>query len=383
MIPYSGLFFFGVALYALLPAIAVGVLGRRGAATLFLVTAFMTLAQFGTAPGPLTVLGAVAAFLALEYAVARALLWVRTRWTRRWPGYAAIALALVPLAAARRLLPAPQPLVGFVGLSYVTFRALDAIFAIHDGTVMRLPFAQFFTYLFFFPALSAGPIDRYKRFAADWESRPERSAYVAALDAGVARVFRGLLYKFILAELINRYWLTPLDGAHGLAAGLAYMYAYSAYLFFDFAGYSALAVGVSLMLGVHTPENFDRPFLARNIRDFWNRWHMSLSFWFRDHVYTRFLLAAKRGRWFEDRYLPSHLGFLLTMGLMGVWHGTAPRYVLYGLYHGVLLVGHDVFSRWNASRKLWGEGPLWRAAEIALTVEAVCFGFLLFSGRLL
>ena len=125
------------------------------------------------------------------------------------------------------------------------------------------------------------------------------------------------------------------------------MYGYSLYLYFDFAGYSAFAVGVSYLLGIRTPENFNRPFLAGNIKDFWNRWHISLSTWIRDHIYMRFLLAATKGRWFAGKYTASYLGFFLAFGLMGLWHGIEPYYLLYGLYHGTLLVGHDLFTRWN------------------------------------
>ena len=160
------------------------------------------------------------------------------------------------------------------------------------------------------------------------------------------------------------------------------MYGYSLYLFFDFAGYSAFAVGVSYLLGIHTPENFNRPFLAGNIKDFWNRWHISLSTWFRDHVYMRFMLAATKGRWFTGKYTASYLGFFLTFGLMGLWHGIEPYYLLYGLYHGTLLVGHDLFTRWNKPRRVWGNGPLWRAAGTLVTFHLVCLGFLLFSGRI-
>jgi len=99
-------------------------------------------------------------------------------------------------------------------------------------------------------------------------------------------------------------------------------------------------------------------------------------------VYMRFVMAAKKGRWVKSRYLPSYLGLLLAFGLMGLWHGTTPNYVLYGLYHGVLLSAYEAFSRWNTRRKLWGDGRLWRAAGVVTTFQCVCFGFLLFSGRL-
>ncbi len=160
------------------------------------------------------------------------------------------------------------------------------------------------------------------------------------------------------------------------------MYGYSLYLYFDFAGYSSFAVGISYLLGIHTPDNFNRPFLAGNIKEFWNRWHMSLSTWLRDHVYMRFMLAAAKGRWFKGKYTASYLGYFLTFGLMGLWHGIEPCYLLYGLYHGTLLVGHDLFTRWNKSRRVWGNGPLWRATGALVTFHLVCLGFLLFSGRI-
>jgi membrane protein involved in D-alanine export len=102
-------------------------------------------------------------------------------------------------------------------------------------------------------------------------------------------------------------------------------------VFFDFADYSAFAIALSYIFGIHTPENFQRPFLARDIRDFWNRWHITLSFWFRDHVYMRFLLAATRGNWFANKYTASILAYFVTFGLMGVWHGLEPHYIFYGL----------------------------------------------------
>jgi membrane protein involved in D-alanine export len=160
------------------------------------------------------------------------------------------------------------------------------------------------------------------------------------------------------------------------------MYGYSLFLFFDFAGYSAFAIGFSHMFGIHTPENFNRPFVARDIRDFWNRWHISLSSFFRDHVYNRFVFAALKGKWFKNKYVASYLGFLISMGLMGLWHGTTWYYITYGLYHGVLLILTDVIGRWNKRKKLWDENSVaYKVVSTFITVQLVCFGFLLFSGH--
>jgi len=293
----------------------------------------------------------------------------------------AIVAALAPLLVVK-LLPA-TPIgesIGFLGLSYVTFRALDVIIGIQDRLILSLPPVPYVTYLLFFPAASSGPIDRYKRFVADLQRHRTRREYLQDLDAAVQHVFRGLLYKFILASLLQQYWLEPMS--RGMNAGriVSYMYAYTFYLFFDFAGYSAFAVGVSYLFGIHTPENFNHPFLATNIVDFWNRWHISLSTWFRDHLYMRFLMAASRGRWFTSRLATSCAGFYLSFVLMGIWHGIAPRYVVYGLYHATLMAGYTMLAR-RPKPGLATGGQL-NVTGMVITFHLVAFGLLIFSGRL-
>lgn len=186
---------------------------------------------------------------------------------------------------------------------------------------------------------------------------------------------------FTLAFLIKQYWMDAV-AQQGLLATISYMYAYSLYLFFDFAGYSAFAVGVSYLFGVRTPENFDLPFLARNIREFWNRWHISLSTWFRDHVYMRFVMWATRRKLLTSRFGISALGFTVSMGLMGTWHGVQLHYSVYGFYHAALMIGIEYLGTWNKQRKLWGDGPLFRWAGVFITFHTVCFGLLIFSGRI-
>ena len=197
--------------------------------------------------------------------------------------YATMAFCLLPLVLAKVIPVLLLRQFGFLGLSYITFRALDVVFCLRDGVIAAPRLFDFFGFLFFFPTISAGPIDRYRRFEGDWKKRRTRDEFVSDLDGAVHRIFRGFLYKFILAGLIKQYWLDRVASETTFGALVSYMYAYSFYLFFDFAGYSAFAIAFSYLLGVHTPENFNRPFLARNIRDFWNRWHITLSFWFRDH----------------------------------------------------------------------------------------------------
>jgi membrane protein involved in D-alanine export len=398
MVPFDGFAYFAVLLFVLPVAVALRLLAPTARAAILAATIVMVAIQYGgTGPmagGALVGMSAtVAAYAFYQSLLVSVLAWLARRRRPiarghragrppRAASYAAITLAILPLVVVK-FRPALDAAIGFLGLSYVTFRSLDVLFSIHDGTLDEVSPAEFLAFLFCFPTISAGPIDRYRRFAVDWRRPRDRAALVSDLDAGVHKVFTGFFYKFILAALISERWMRPALHHHGAGAILSYMYAYSFYLFCDFAGYSAFAIGVSYVLGVHAPENFRRPFLARNIREFWDRWHISLSWWFRDHVYMRFLLLATKRRWFTSRYLASYTGLVLSFGLMGVWHGPQLRYILSGLYHASLLIGHDVYKR-IAPRAARRE-PSWRsdAWATALTFHAVCFGFLLFSGRLI
>lgn len=387
MIPYANFTFFGILLYAAVPTLILGVMGYAGRYWAFLVTLLYFIGQFlgelELAPG-VSVPGLiiVAGYAAYEWLLATLLLLARRRSKSSTLFYAVLLLALAPLATTKFLpLISPFAEFGFVGISYVTFRILDVLFCIHDELITSLSALQFFTYLFFFPTISAGPIDRYRRFEVDWKRFRSRHDFLVDLDTAVVRIFRGFLYKFILAALIKRFWVDRATGA-SLADTISYMYGFSLYLFFDFAGYSAFAIGFSYLFGVRTPENFDHPFLAPNIRDFWNRWHITLSFWFRDHVYMRFLIAAAKGKWFKNEQTASYVGYFLAFGLMGLWHGIELHYLIYGLYQACLLTLFDLFSRWNRQRQLWRTGRVWHLASIVVTVHFVCFGFLIFSGRL-
>ncbi len=405
MIPYADFLYFGILLYIALPTVVIRRWLGFSRAWVLLATAVMLMLQYGTLTHALPVnvpegvgltgglalsstvaevreLWVVLACGLFQWAVARCSLFLRARTAWYWPYPMALLLTVLPLVAARFLpLVIPGSHLGFLGISYMTFRSLDVIFGIQDRLIQTLPVDQFLAFLFFFPTISSGPIDRYRRFRDDWNRPHPPAEFWKDLDGAVHHIFTGFLYKFILAALIKNSWIDRL-AVGGFLNTVSYMYGYSLYLYFDFAGYSAFAVGVSYLLGIHTPENFNRPFLAGNIKDFWNRWHISLSSWLRDHVYMRFMLIATKGRWFTSKYTASYLGFFLAFGLMGLWHGIEPYYLLYGLYHGALLVGHDLLTRWNKPRRVWGDGPLWRALGTLVTFHLVCLGFLLFSGRI-
>lgn len=396
MIPYASFTYFGILLYPIIPLLILGLSGRYGfdlASRLArrwaaISVVGMLLVQYWTDitiwPGTMV----LELWLVLGYAVYQTLITRAYLAARRSGGTSIIfvctlALTVLPLVAVKvSPVVAPGSMLGFLGISYVSFRALDVILSIHDDVIQDLPVWHLLVFLLFFPTISSGPIDRYTRFIRDWKRFRGRAQFLQDLDTAVHHVFTGFLYKFVLAVLIKQYLLDPVNSVDGLLGILGSMYAYSLYLFFDFAGYSAFAVGIGYIFGVRTPENFHYPFLAPNIREFWNRWHITLSWWFRDHVYTRFVLAATRRNWFTNRFQASYAGFVLSFGLMGLWHGLAANFVLYGLYHAVLLIGFDIFQRKKRVYRLWGDSRAWQVGAVILTFHAVCFGFLLFSGRI-
>jgi len=424
--PYVDLTYFLFLLYPLALLLILGLAGWLGRRAILLVSlaviAFQYLDPLGTTAQQVQgvqQLELLAAYGLACVVVVTGFALIRRRGRNQVAFYAAVALALLPLVVVKVLplvgspdrlfrpvssipgasaallaakdappfVPATGTLevVGFLGISYVTFRVIDTIISLHDGSVAGIPSPiALLGYVLFAPTISSGPIDRYKRFMSDLAApRRTRRAYLLDVEAGIHRVAQGFLYKFILGYLVFRYALRPAADAHGLVATVGYMYAYSFYLFFDFAGYSAFAIGIGRFFGIRVPENFNRPFLSRSFREVWDRWHITLSWWMRDHVYMRFMLNATRGKWFGgDQVRASHVGLLLTMLLMGLWHGLYPHYVVYGIYQGSMLVLYDVVGRWNAKRKLIPDGRLTRIGAVVLTFNLFCFGLLIFSGRL-
>lgn len=393
MTPYGNFTFFILLALTLIPAIVFGFLGVSGrirTGWLLLTTLFMLWVIYR----PISVLVQVGCFFFGEYILIRAFLAFKQSGKGKDAKilqriYILTVLASIFPLALVKLSPIFQATglwltpLGFLGISYLTFRTTGTVIEIRDGLIKQINILDFFLYVLFFPTLASGPIDRYRRFLGDLENPASGEEYSRFLSEGIHLIFRGLLYKFIFAYLINKYALVPLGGESGFMATFKYMYAYSFYLFFDFAGYSAFAIGTGYLLGIKVPPNFNKPFLAKNIKDFWNRWHMSLSFWFRDYIYMRFVLDSAKKKRFKNRYTSAYLGYLLLFGIMGIWHGTQLQYITYGLYHAAMMIGYDWLERKNKKKHFWGEGRAWDVLAIAITAHFVFFGFLIFSGRII
>lgn len=392
MTPYENFSFFIWMLVPLGPAVLLGLLGVSGRIrSLWLIfsTAFMIWLIYR----PVMSLVQVAGFFLWAYLIVHFFLKFKQSDRGKQAEklkrvyHLAILASLLPLVLVKLnpyalALGVWQSPLGFLGISYVTFRTVGTVIEIRDGLIKKVKFLDFLSYVLFFPTLASGPIDRYRRFLGDLEKKLTRKEYTESLAEGIDHIFRGFLYKFVIAYLINKHSLAWLNTVHTWWATVQYMYFYSFYLFFDFAGYSAFAVGVSYILGIRTPENFNKPFIAKNIKDFWNRWHISLSYWFRDYIYMRFVLDSAKKKRFKNKYTTAYVGYLLNMGMMGIWHGTELRYIVYGLYHAALMVGYDWLERKNKTYNFWKKGRVWDGLAIVVTAHFVFFSFLIFSGRL-
>jgi membrane protein involved in D-alanine export len=299
----------------------------------------------------------------------------------------AVILSILPLTISK-LSPYlfHVHLIGFLGISYLTFKGTQLIMETRDGLIKNnIPIVRLLYFILFFPTISSGPIDRYRRFEKDVKAELSKEQYKILLYDGINKIFLGFLYKYIIGYSINHYFIANIGSIanNSFQNHLYYMYGYSLYLFFDFAGYSAFAIGVSYIMGVKSPENFNKPFISRNIKDFWNRWHLSLSYWFRDYVYMRFIFWVTKKKLIKNRNASSNLGYILLFLLMGVWHGLAIQYILYGIYHAVIMVLYNTFEQFNKKHKWWPNNRYTKIAAIVITFHFICFGFYIFSGHLI
>ena len=317
----------------------------------------------------------------------------------KWIFYLHTLLAVLPLVIVKvePAISGHQSLFGFLGISYLTFRSVGMMIEMRDGVLTEFTLWEFLRFLLFMPTFSSGPIDRFKRFNEDYLNIPERDELLDMLEQSVKYIMLGFLYKFILAHIFGHLLLGHVK-TYALSTGgffnlgtLGVMYVFGLDLFFDFAGYSMFALAISNLMGIKSPINFDKPFLSRDLKEFWNRWHMSLSFWFRDFVFMRLVMVLMRNKVFKNRNTTSSVAYLINMLIMGFWHGVTWYYIAYGLFHGVGLVVNDAWLRkkktLNKERKAKGLPPLpdnkWtQALGIVVTFHAVMFSFLIFSGFL-
>ena len=377
MTPYAGLLFFYLLVLGLLPAVVLGLLGRSLRGYGFCFSLAMLAAVFGV-NGQLPALIAYAA-----WELGLCLLAARLKGRPRPLLPALAGLALLPLLLVK-LGEVWEPLGAcrLLGVSYMTFRGVELVLDLWEGRVKEPRFRDLAYFLLFFPSVSSGPIDRWKRFSGDIAAPPGRERYRELLSRGVWKLMGGAFSGIVLGGLIQELWLARLP-AEGFLPTLSYLYGSSFSRCVNCAGYSSMAVGAGYLLGVQVPENFRQPFLSVDMKDLWGRWHITLSAWLRDFLYSRFVMDCLRKKRFRDPRAASYLGYALTMLAMGAWHGLAPRYLLYGAYHALLLCVNEYLDlRWKALRG-WKRRGWGRVLSVLLTFHLFAFGLLIFSGRLI
>jgi len=273
--------------------------------------------------------------------------------------------------------------LSWLGFSYVSFRLLHTIIDRRAGRLPSVSLAEYVNYVIFFPSFSAGPIDRLERFIHNLNEPifPDPEGWMRA----GARLFQGLFKKFVIADALAWFALSNAFALDVHSAGWMWilLYAYSLRIYFDFSGYTDIAIGLGKLLGVQLPENFDAPYLKPNLTQFWNSWHMTLTQWFRSYFFnplTRVLRSAKAP-------LPLPLMILITqvatMALIGLWHGVTLGFLLWGIWHGAGLFIQNRWSEWMRTHTpAWGMTPrgalLLKYSGIFLTFHFVTLGWLLF-----
>ena len=292
-----------------------------------------------------------------------------------------VMLSILPLVVNKVFALTQLHLLAFIGISYMSFKTIQIMLEISDGLIKeKINIKDYLQFLLFFPTVSSGPIDRSRRFLKEISEVMPRKDYLELAGDGIYRIVLGLLYKVVLSTYVYQM-LLALSNTGTVVYSLKYMYLYTLYLFFDFAGYSLMAVGSSNILGIQTPMNFNKPFLSIDIKDFWTRWHITLSTWLRDFVFSRVLMQVIRKKWFKNRLHNAAYAYMVNMLVMGFWHGISVSYIAYGFYHGVLMSGFEIYQKKSTFYKKHKNKTWYKLMSWFVTMNLVMVGFFIFSGE--
>ena len=331
------------------------------------------------------------AWFAAVLLVSTVLNYLLGEWLRRRPAPAVLWLGIflnVALLGTFKYLPEVAldlpftSLQGFahlalpLGISFWTFQALSYLFDLYRGEELDPSIMEFALYMVFFPVTISGPVCRMPEMLPQFCSEdPVRWSH---MRTGLSRIAIGVL-MMQLARLLGHGILA----GDGIVSGFDHLthwtgpdvwclaFGYGMQLFFDFAGYSHIAIGAASVLGITVPENFARPFGSTNPSIFWTRWHMSLSFWIRDYVFLP-LAMMRRGLWWRN------LALVIAMVLFGLWHKATLLFVLWGLYHGVLLMVHRQVQQVQRHFNFEPPARLWVAISWITTIALVSLGWIFF-----
>ncbi len=250
-----------------------------------------------------------------------------------------------------------------LGVSFITFQAISYTVDVYRRTIEPASTIDVALYLSFFPHVVAGPIVRAREFLP--QLRTPRKPVNIPVGAAVGLIALGLIKKVMIADFLAREVVDPVfavPGAYSAPDVLLATYAYATQIFCDFSGYTDIAIGVALLFGFVFPQNFDRPYSAQSITQYWRQWHMTLSRFLRDFIYIP-LGGNRKGEWFTRRNL------FITMFVGGLWHGAAWTFVIWGALHGAALVVERIFK---------GRFPVPGFVRWFLAFHAIVFFFVIF-----
>ncbi|MEO8098338.1 MAG: MBOAT family protein [Acidobacteriota bacterium] len=262
-----------------------------------------------------------------------------------------------------------------IGISFHTFQSMSYVVDVYRGEQKPVrSLVDYALFISFFPQLVAGPIVRAGEFFEDFYTwrKPDTEEVLR----GILWMLLGLVKKMALADQFAQIadaYFTNIAAHPGAAAAWSGVFSFAMQIFFDFSGYTDMAIGMALLLGFHFPVNFKRPYLAFSITDFWHRWHISLSRWLRDYLYIA--LGGNRGG-----ALKTYRNLFLTMLLGGLWHGASWNFIIWGGYHGALLAIERASGR---TRFLAAPGPLLYPVRAVFTFVLVCIGWVFFRAATL
>ncbi len=272
----------------------------------------------------------------------------------------------------------------WLGFSYLAFRLLHTIRDRQTGRLPSVTLAEYVNYVLFFPSFTEGPIDRLERFIKELRA-PLPLASEDWLDAGT-RLFIGLFKKFVVADLLAVISISDVLVARVNSAGWLwlFLYAYTFRIYFDFSGYTDIAIGIGRLMGIRLPENFLSPYLKPNLTQFWNSWHITLTQWFRAYFFNPLTRALRSSKISIPVWIIILVTQISTMVLIGLWHGIAAGFVAWGLWHGL---GLFVQNRWSdfvrprlpAWTQTRGGQTALNLGGVFLTFNFVALGWLFFT----
>lgn len=260
-----------------------------------------------------------------------------------------------------------------IAISFFTFQAISYLIDIGRGELSPTSLLRFAVYLSFFAHLVAGPIVRASEFLPQIDQRPD-PRFVPSAES-FQLIVRGLFKKVVVSTFLADQIVDPVVGSpstHTPLEVLFAMYGFAVQIYADFSGYTDIAIGVALLLGIRFPQNFDAPYVATSLQDFWRRWHMTLSRWLRDYLYIP--LGGNR-----RSVRRTYVNLALTMVLGGLWHGASWAFVIWGAIHGGGLAVERYVKQWWAQREPIGVPlPIVRTLQWLVTFHVVCVAWVFF-----